>query len=104
MNYWIALVSVLIGCLLCSPIFLYVYNVTIKNRTDFQSGYRKEFNSDATEDFVNDKLGDYNLMGSNDDTVNRFAYANAVVLLLPFIPSLILAVPVYLLIEWLFVG
>ncbi len=92
MNYGIAFISFLIGCAVCAPLFKFLYKTLSSNASEFSKGYEKETNRDATEDF---------LFGINDSIVNYFAYANIVAFALPLIPSTLIAIPVYLLIEWL---
>jgi hypothetical protein len=95
MNYWILLASVLIGCLVCLPLFKYLFKAVVQNAPEFDEGYSKVKHRDATEDFIT-------AHGSRDTTVNSFAFYNLIVLLLPLIPACFVAVPVYFIIEWLF--
>ncbi len=95
MNYSILFASLLIGCLICLPLFRYLFNAVFQNAPEFDKGYSKVKNRDATEDF-------FTAHGSRDTTVNSFAFYNLIVLLLPLIPACFAAVPIYFLIEWMF--
>ena len=95
MNYWILFISVLIGCAICAPLFRYLFNAVSENAPEFDKGYNKVVNRDATDDFL---YGN----GSRDATVNSFAFYNLIVLLLPFIPVSFIAIPTYFIIEWLY--
>lgn len=93
-NIWIISSSILIGCVICYPLFKYMYKAVFSNAPEFDGGYKKVLKRDATEDFVRTH-------GSRDSTVNSFVFANVFVLLLPLIPSCFIAVPVYFFITWL---
>ncbi|MDU0352847.1 hypothetical protein RS130_01945 [Paraglaciecola aquimarina] len=95
MNFWLALISILVGCAICSPLFKYMFKAISSNAPEFDAGYKKVVKRDATEDFVSG-------YGSRDTTVNQFAAANFVVLLIPFIPACFIAVPIYCLLNWLY--
>ena len=95
MNYLFLGVSVLIGCVICWPLFRFMYKAVTQNAPEFDQGYSKVVKRDATEDF-------FNAHGSRDSTVNSFVFANIIVLLLPLIPACFVAVPFYFLIRWLY--
>lgn len=95
MNTGIALISVIAGVLICSPLFKYMYKAVVTNAPDFDSGYKEVKNRDATDDF-------FHANGSKDQTVNTFAAYNLVVLLLPLVPSCFIAVPLYFFFSWLY--
>ena len=84
----------LVGCFVCYPLFKYMYNAVFKNAPEFDKGYSKVIKRDATDDFIS-------AQGSRDSTVNTFVFANVVVLILPLIPACFVAVPVYLILNWL---
>ncbi len=107
MNYWILIVSVLIGCAIYWPFFKYMYRVVKQNKLEFAKGYKQEFKSDFKEYFTGpEEITRETLYpkGSalRDETMHTFFYANLVVLLLPLIPAGFIAVPLYFLINWLF--
>jgi hypothetical protein len=95
MNVWLIFVSVLLGCLVCLPLFRYMLKAISSNAPEFGAGYKKVEKRDATEDFLF-------ASGSRDTTVNQFAWANFIVLLIPFIPASFVAVPIYFLLNWLY--
>lgn len=102
MNYWILFASVLVGCLICMPMFTKMYKAIIENKPEFEKGYKSEFNRDSNEDFINDKLGGYFVRGSEDAFVNRYEIVKFVALAIPVIPSCLLAVPIYFLLLWVY--
>ena len=65
-----------------------MYKVIVTNGPDFDNGYKQVKKRDAKNDLT---FGH----GSKDQTVNTFAAYNLVVFLLPLIPSLLLAIPIY---------
>ncbi len=71
-----------------------MFNDVFNNAPEFDKGYSKVLNRDATEDFVR-------ATGSRDNTVNSFVFANLIVLLLPLIPASFVAVPVYFFTVWI---
>ncbi|WP_010558595.1 hypothetical protein [Pseudoalteromonas spongiae] len=95
MNIGIALISVITGALICSPLFKYMYKAVVTNAPDFDSGYKEVKNRDATDDFIHAN-------GSKDQTVNTFVAYNLVVLMLPLVPSCFIAVPLYFFFSWLY--
>ncbi|MEC8418720.1 MAG: hypothetical protein VXZ36_12960 [Pseudomonadota bacterium] len=101
MNYGLLLVSFLIGCLVCLPIFKMFLNAALKNQPEFEKGYTKELNSDANEDFVRGKLGGYAVRDAGDSVVDRLTVTKIVMLLIPLLPACVIALPVYLGLQWL---
>ena len=92
MNIYIAVLSFIIGCLVCLPLFRYLLSAVTGNASEFAVGYKKVKGRDPVEDAVSHYR--------NDSTVNSFTTASIVVLILPCIPASFLAVPLYFLIEW----
>ena len=81
MNIGIALISVITGALICSPLFKYMYKAVVTNAPDFDSGYKEVKNRDATDDFIHAN-------GSKDQTVKhicRIQLSRAYVTASPFV-------------------
>jgi hypothetical protein len=91
MNSWYLLISFLIGCLVCLPLFKYVFQAAFNNAPEFDAGHKKEEGRSAANEFIN----------GSGETVNSFVFANIVMLLLPLIPTSFVALPIYFLLVWL---
>mgnify|MGYP001144769942 CR=1 FL=1 len=95
MDYRVMFVSFLIGFVTCFPLIKYLFKAVLVTDSEFEREYEKE----TDNNMINDFLFSY---GFNETTVNTYAKAIIVVILLPIIPISFVAVPVYFLIQWLF--
>lgn len=95
MDYRVMFVSLLVGFIVCFPIIKYLIKAVLVTDSEFEKEYEKE----TGNNMINDFLFSY---GFNETTVNAYAKAIIVVILLPIIPISFIAVPVYFLILWLF--
>jgi hypothetical protein len=95
MDYRVMLVSFLVGFVTCIPIIKYLFKAVWVTDSEFEKEYEKE----TGNNMINDFLFSY---GFNETTINAYAKAIIVVILLPIIPITFVALPVYFLIQWLF--
>jgi len=99
MNWWIAILSFSTGCLICKPMFSYLFNAVSGNADEFDKGFKKEFPGDSA--YYTGLGGRQKMKHFPDEAVEDFAGASFVVLILPVIPASFLAVGFYFLYDWL---
>ncbi|MGJ8694621.1 MAG: hypothetical protein ACSHW0_19360 [Thalassotalea sp.] len=100
MNNFIALISFALGFVLIFPVYRYFYNSVFSNGDEYDSGFTKEFDKDATEAFTEDLYK--RKRGIPYNNVQRFVYASLAVFIIPIILNTFISLGIYFILIWLF--
>ncbi|WP_218398575.1 hypothetical protein [Alteromonas lipotrueae] len=94
MNWFLIIVSLCAGCLICKPLFVYLFKAVSGNAAELDKGFNSVYPSDSAYKKGPTLKGD-EMRHEPESVVESAGMAMFVVLLLPLIPSTFLAIGIY---------